>query len=141
MTEGSLTGPTGGGFLLAWVDDEATLLDCFDGPPLPHLGPTYDVFGDGTLRLVPLPGHARGQIGLFAETSRGRFLFAADACYLTRSIAERRPPHRITNLFADDARAVRVTLDRLHAFHRACPDVTIVPTHCPDACARLAETA
>lgn len=121
--------------------DSATLLDCFDGPPLPHLGPTHDVFGDGVLRLFPLPGHARGQMGLFAETDRGRFLFAADACYLTRSVSERRPPHRITNLFADDARAVRTTLERLHAFHRACPDVTIVPTHCPDAYARLVESS
>ena len=117
----------------------ATLLNPFEGPPLPHLGPTHDVFGDGTLRLVALPGHARGQMGLLAETDKGPFLFVADACYLTRSVAERRPPHRATNLFADDARAVRTTLDGLNAFHRACPGVTIVPTHCPDAYARLVE--
>ena len=29
VAEGPLTGPTGGGFFLAWVDGEASVLDCF----------------------------------------------------------------------------------------------------------------
>jgi glyoxylase-like metal-dependent hydrolase (beta-lactamase superfamily II) len=117
----------------------ATLLPAFSGPPLPALGPTHDLFGDNSLLLVALPGHARGQIGALVQSGRGRTLLAADGCWLTRSIRECRPPHRITNLIVDDPRAARVTIERLHAFSCACPDVAIVPTHCPEAFASEVE--
>ena len=119
--------------------ERATLLGAFSGPPLPGLGPTHDLFGDGALRLVRLPGHACGQLGLLARTARGPILFAADGAWLTRAIRERRPPHPITNLMVDDPRAVRATLDGLHTFAHACPDVALVPTHCPEAFAREVE--
>ncbi|MCP9485566.1 MAG: gamma-glutamyltransferase [Gaiellaceae bacterium MAG52_C11] len=38
VTEGPLTGPAGGGFLLAHVEGEATLLDCFFSVPAEALG-------------------------------------------------------------------------------------------------------
>lgn len=128
------------GFIPALLPDDfckrAVLLPPLAGPLLPGLGPTHDIFGDGSLLLVALPGHARGQMGLLAHTERGRILFAADSCWLSRSISERRLPHRITHLFVDDPRAVRSTIDHLHVFAQACPDVVIVPSHCPEAFAR-----
>jgi glyoxylase-like metal-dependent hydrolase (beta-lactamase superfamily II) len=128
------------GFIPALLPDDfearATLLPPFSGAPLPALGPTHDLFGDGALQLVELPGHARGQIGMLVQSEHGRILLAADGSWLTRAIRERRPPHRITHLFVDDPRAVRDTIERLHAFSQACPDVRIVPTHCPEAFAR-----
>jgi glyoxylase-like metal-dependent hydrolase (beta-lactamase superfamily II) len=128
------------GFIPALLPDDfrarATLLPPFSGPPLPALGPTHDLFGDGSLLLVALPGHARGQIGALVQSQRGRILLAADGCWLTRAVRERRPPARITSLLVDDPRAVRATIERLHAFSQACPDVEIVPTHCPEAFAR-----
>jgi glyoxylase-like metal-dependent hydrolase (beta-lactamase superfamily II) len=117
----------------------ATLLPPFEGPALPALGPTHDLLGDGSLLLVQLPGHARGQMGLLAHTERGRILFAADACWLRQSIFERRPPARITNLLVDDARAVRSTIDCLHDFALTYPDVVIVPSHCPETFAQEVE--
>ena len=51
VTEGPLTGPTGGGFLLAWVDGEVTVLDCFFAAPTQPLGEIDDLtidFGDST---------------------------------------------------------------------------------------------
>jgi glyoxylase-like metal-dependent hydrolase (beta-lactamase superfamily II) len=114
----------------------ATLISSFDGPVLPGLGPTHDLFGDGSALLVRLPGHARGQIGMLASTEGGPVLFAADGCWLTRQVRERRPPHPITNLIVDDPQAVRSTLEGLHAFMQARPDVAVVPSHCPEAFAR-----
>lgn len=116
----------------------ATVLPAFGGPALPGLGPTHDLFGDGSVRLVQLPGHARGQIGALVRTSEEPVLFAADGAWLRRAIRERRPPSRITNLLVDDPRAVRTTLDALHAFMVAHPEVRIVPTHCPEVYAELA---
>lgn len=115
----------------------AAFVTGFTGPALPSLGPTHDLFGDGLLRLVRLPGHARGQLGLFAErTSRGSLLLAADSCWLSRSFRERRPPPRITNLIVDSPRAVQQSIDALHAFALERPDVAIIPSHCPEAFTR-----
>lgn len=127
-------------FIPALLPDDfaqrAQLLPSFVGPPLPALGPTHDLFGDGSLLLVELPGHARGQIGLLAHTERGPILFAADGAWLTESIRRQAPPAALTSLIADDSQAVRSTLERLHAFARVRPDVTIIPTHYPEAYAR-----
>ena len=51
VAEGPLTGPTGGGFLLAWFGGEATLLDCFFAAPSRPFGEIEDItvdFGDST---------------------------------------------------------------------------------------------
>ncbi|MEO8287531.1 MAG: MBL fold metallo-hydrolase [Chloroflexota bacterium] len=114
----------------------ATLLHAFDGPPLPGLGPTHDLFGDGSIVLVELPGHAHGQIGALVNTEGGRVLLAADGCWMLKQVRLRRPPSRITNVIADDPTAVRATIDGLHTFMEACPDVRVVPSHCPEAFAR-----
>jgi glyoxylase-like metal-dependent hydrolase (beta-lactamase superfamily II) len=114
----------------------ARLIREFADQPLPSLGPTHDLFGDGALRLVELPGHARGQVGLLAHTRERRILFAADGAWLGQSIRDRRLPHPLTYLFIDDRHALRRTLDRLHAFAQQNPEVAIVPTHCPEAYAR-----
>jgi glyoxylase-like metal-dependent hydrolase (beta-lactamase superfamily II) len=105
----------------------------FDGPPVAPFGPAHDLFGDGSLLLVRLPGHARGQLGLLLRTAAGRYLLAADGAWLSRSIRERRGPGRAGSLIADDPRALDETLAKLHAFAEANPDVTIVPTHCPES--------
>jgi glyoxylase-like metal-dependent hydrolase (beta-lactamase superfamily II) len=118
--------------------DRARFVDAYeDSPDMPSVGRAHDLFGDGSLLLVPLPGHARGQVGLFVpETPHGPVFLVADGAYLTRSLRDDVPPHPVTNLFADDGRAVRATVSRLHAFHRARPDVALIPTHCPEAYAR-----
>lgn len=115
----------------------AQLITTFADAPLPILGPSHDLFGDGLLRLVPLPGHARGQMGLLAQTAPGPILFAADGCWHSRAYRECRPPHPITRFLVDDMTAVHATIKRLHEFSAACPAVTIVPSHCPEIFARL----
>ena len=110
-----------------------TLLDRFDGPSLGPLGPTYDLFGEGGAKLVELPGHARGQIGMMANTEAGPILFAADSIMHRASIRDRRPPGWLTTIIADDVSQIQPTINRLAEFARARPDVEIIPTHCPEA--------
>ncbi|MCB0186709.1 MAG: hypothetical protein KDE31_20725, partial [Caldilineaceae bacterium] len=97
---------------------------------------SHDLFGDGALRLVDLPGHARGQMGLFAHTDRGDIFFLADGAWLTQSILENRPPSRFTDLIVDDPAAVRTTIANLYTFAQAQPQWRLVPTHCAVAFAR-----
>ncbi len=131
------------GYLPALLPTEfatrATLLSAFIGPALPALGATHDLFGDGTMRLVQLPGHARGQLGLLARTDRGDYFFVADGAWLTRAIREKRPPSRLTNLIVDDPVAVRRTIANLHDFALAEPNWQLIPTHCPEVYAREVE--
>jgi glyoxylase-like metal-dependent hydrolase (beta-lactamase superfamily II) len=114
----------------------ANFISEFTGPPLPALGPTHDLLGDGSLLLVELPGHARGQLGMLAHTERGRVLLAADGAWFSESFRKKRLPGRMSYNIVDDAQAVGTTLEKLHAFALACPDVLIVPTHCPEVYAR-----
>ena len=51
------------------------------------------------------------------------------------------PPHRLTHFFIDDPAAMHRTLDRLHDFAAANPDVAVAPSHCPEAFARHVESA
>ncbi len=70
VAEGPLTGPAGGGFLLAWVDGEATVLDCFFAAPRQPLGAMEQVvvdFGDASTQVfhvgegsVAVPGLVAG---------------------------------------------------------------------------------
>lgn len=94
---------------------------------------SYDLFGDGSLRLLPLPGHAVGQIGLRAETDHGPVFLVSDAAYLRRSIYENRPPHPVTALFSESRSTTLRTLHALRNFALSHPDITLIPAHCPDA--------
>jgi glyoxylase-like metal-dependent hydrolase (beta-lactamase superfamily II) len=110
----------------------AHVIDTFAHAALPHLGSTHDLFGDDSVRLMRLPGHARGQIGALVRTARERLLLCADGAWTSRSWRELRPPHWLTGALQDDLPALRATLQSLHHFAAAHSDVTILPTHCPD---------
>ena len=70
VAEGPLTGPTGGGFLLAWFGGEATVLDCFFATPARPLGEMEEIvvdFGDAATQIfhvgegsVAVPGLVAG---------------------------------------------------------------------------------
>ncbi len=125
--------------LPADFEQRATLLtpDDFTSAPLPYLGATCDLYGDGSLRIVWLPGHARGQIGMLVQTAPSPVLLAADGCWLRAAYRDLRPPHPRTHLFVDDPHAVQQTLYNLHHFARAHPEVNIIPTHCPEVLAQV----
>ena len=111
--------------------DRARVITAFADEPLPALGATHDLFGDGLIRLVPLPGHARGQIGALVRSDRDEVLLCADGAWSTRAFQELRPPHWITGAMQDSMPALRETLHRLKQFAAVRPDVAILPTHCP----------
>ncbi len=70
VTEGPLTGPAGGGFLLAWVDGKSSVLDCFFAAPTRPLGEMDEIvidFGDASTQVfhvgdgsVAVPGLVAG---------------------------------------------------------------------------------
>jgi len=93
----------------------------------------YDLLGDGSIIGVELPGHAHGQMGIFARDDSGKvFFFVADAAWLKRSLIENRPPHTIANNIFSDPTAYRETLGNLHTYYLTHPDTVIIPSHCDE---------
>ncbi len=92
---------------------------------------TWDLFGDDSLRLISLPGHARGQLGaVFRRAPDGREIFlVSDACW-TRGNLHGRPPGTLARFLMDDPTAFADTLRRLETFARASPETLLVPSHC-----------
>lgn len=91
-----------------------------------------DIFGDGSLTVLELPGHAAGQIGVrFVAEDGEPVLLAADACWLSAAYRENRMPHPVTRVL-HDWDAYRRSLARLHALCTSEPGLRIVPCHCPE---------
>jgi nucleoside-diphosphate-sugar epimerase/glyoxylase-like metal-dependent hydrolase (beta-lactamase superfamily II) len=117
--------------------DRLCLLEHFHDPGMGPLAKAHDLFGDGSVRLFDLPGHASGQIGALVQTGVAeRKLLAADAGYTSESLRSATPPHPLSYLFIDSRRELLQTLRRLREFHRQYPEVELIPTHCPEVAQR-----
>ena len=78
VAEGPLTGPTGGGFLLAWFEGEATVLDCFFAVPSRPQGAMEELvidFADASTQLFHIGVESVAVPGLVAglEAAHDRF--------------------------------------------------------------------
>lgn len=99
--------------------------------PLKSDGPVtgFDIFEDGSVLAVPLPGHCHGQYGLLCHTEGGRVFFVADAVghsyVLTRGLKQRMP-----SWIAADRAAEARTQNWLRNLIHWC---WMVPSHCPHA--------
>lgn len=98
----------------------------------------FDLLGDKSIIGVELPGHALGQMGIFAREESGKlFFFVADAAWLKQAIVENRPPHKIADLLFPDPEAYRETLGNLHSYHLTHPDTIVIPSHCDETIRKL----
>ena len=100
-------------------------------------GMVYDLFGDGSLIVVPLPGHAAGQIGLRFQTSERAWFLISDAAFTMQSVRTLTMPGHAARLITRSWKEYRGILKKLHAFHLANPDVEMVPSHCLETYQRL----
>ena len=80
VSEGPLTGPTGGGFLLAWFEGEATVLDCFFAAPSRPLGEMEEIvidFGDASTQVFHVGAGSVAVPGLVAGLEEAHRLFGS----------------------------------------------------------------
>jgi glyoxylase-like metal-dependent hydrolase (beta-lactamase superfamily II) len=90
-----------------------------------------DLFGDGSVVALDLPGHAIGQLGLLVKASDGdRYFLVADACWGKTAFVESRPPNAIVRTFFSDWVEYNQTLQKIHHVHSSMPKIKIVPCHC-----------
>ncbi|MEZ4771863.1 MAG: MBL fold metallo-hydrolase [Bacteroidia bacterium] len=98
----------------------------------PDLGVMTDLFGDGSILLPYLPGHAAGQFGALLNTNKGKVLLAADSSWLKANYQENRLPSPIVRLFFDSWKDFKTSLEKVWKFWQNNPDVKIIPTHCEE---------
>lgn len=108
----------------------------WNGPPVEGFEASFDVFGDGSVVAVPLPGHTPGSAGYFVRGVDGqRWLFIGDAAWTSRGVDG--PAHK-TMPMDEDAEALSRTLARLHALARARGEtLVVVPAHDAEALSKL----
>jgi N-acyl homoserine lactone hydrolase len=92
---------------------------------------SYDVWGDGSVVLVPAPGHTPGSILAFVALPSGkRYALLGDLVWQSDGVtlpAER--PLLARTLVDDDAAAVRVGIAHVAALHARFPELTLLPAH------------
>lgn len=102
----------------------------FSEQPYEQYHRSLDVFGDGSLILVPMTGHTAGSVGLFINAGGRRYFLTGDTTWAIEGFT--RPAHKFfamrgiadLNLRQMDAEIVGVR--RLMARD---PELTIIPAH------------
>jgi glyoxylase-like metal-dependent hydrolase (beta-lactamase superfamily II) len=91
-------------------------------------GRTFDLFGDGSIRLAFTPGHSAGHMSLICRLAKHDFVIGGDAMYLLDQLLGKAalPPR------PEDAHNYRRSLQELKLFHSQFPDAVITPGHDPD---------
>ncbi|MFJ3058252.1 MBL fold metallo-hydrolase [Herbaspirillum sp. NPDC087042] len=98
---------------------------------LSAFGEGMDLFGDGSVLAVHLPGHTLGQIGLALHDETGRITFlCADACWSLQAIRDDLRPTWLARQLFDNATHYLETFARLRRLHLAASDVRLIPSHC-----------
>lgn len=92
----------------------------------------FDVYGDGSCLIVPLPGHSHGQLGLLLPNvkDRGPVFLVADSCWSMPACKAGRLPLPVANFVQDDTRQYRQTFTQLQTLANREPDVHCLPSHC-----------
>jgi glyoxylase-like metal-dependent hydrolase (beta-lactamase superfamily II) len=106
------------------------LFDC-NGPAYEGFRSSHDLFGDGSVVLVPLPGHTAGNTGMFINRSNGPRLFLiGDAAWVSQNYLRPATMHPFiwSAVTSDDASA-RQTLIQLHHFALRHPEIPVIAMH------------
>lgn len=111
-------------------DNPIEFFDCA-GPTYEGFRSSFDVFGDGSIILVPLPGHTAGNTGMFVNRSNGPRLFLlGDAAWVSQNYLRPTTMHPFiwSRVTSDDATA-RQTLIDLHYYALRHPEIPLIAMH------------
>jgi glyoxylase-like metal-dependent hydrolase (beta-lactamase superfamily II) len=102
----------------------------FDGEEIGSyatFGRTFDLFGDGSVRLAFTPGHSAGHCSVICRLGSADFVIGGDTVYMLGQLEgnEPLPPRPF------DAHMLRRSVQELRLFHAQFPTATITPGHDP----------
>ena len=90
-------------------------------------GHTFDLFGDGSVRLASTPGHSAGHQAVICHLKDRDFVIAGDAIYTIGQLDDAPLPPRPADLHT-----FRRSHQELRLCHRQYPQAVIVPGHDPE---------
>ena len=96
-------------------------------------GRTFDLFGDGSVRLASTPGHSAGHQSVICRLANSDFVIGGDAVYTIGQLADAPEPPR-----PQDLHNWRRSQRELARFHAQYPDATITAGHDPEQWPTLA---
>ena len=95
-------------------------------------GRTFDLFGDGSVRLASTPGHSAGHQSVICRLADRDLVIAGDAIYTIGQLDGAPEPPR-----PFDRHNWRRSMRELQHFARTYPDAVIIPGHDPEHWATL----
>ena len=96
-------------------------------------GRTFDLFGDGSVRLAFTPGHSAGHMSVICRLKENDFVIGGDTTYVVAQLSGDAPlPPR-----PFDSHNYRRSLQELRLFRNQFPGATITPGHDPDFYSRI----
>lgn len=103
----------------------------FEGGPYLGFPRSHDVYGDGTIVVVPAPGHTPGSVIVFLAPPGGRrYALVGDLVWQREGITEREERPWVTRVLADhDAAGVRENIVRMAALQERFPELVVIPAH------------
>ena len=103
----------------------------FDGGPYLGFDRSRDLYGDGSIVIVPAPGHTPGSVVIFVSLPAGaRYAFVGDLVWELQGLVEREPrPWLASRMIGEDPVAVEQSMLRLSAIATRFPQIAIVPAH------------
>jgi len=105
----------------------------FEGKPYLGFDQSRDLYGDGSIVIVPAPGHTPGSIVVFVTLPDGaRYAFVGDLVWKLEGLVQREQrPWLEARALGEDPAAVEQSMLRLSAIARRYPQIMIVPAHDP----------
>jgi N-acyl homoserine lactone hydrolase len=106
--------------------------EAIDDPSIAPFRSGHDIFGDGSLILLPTPGHTAGSMSLIVRRpGRPTLLMVGDVTYDHLLLAAGEVPG------VGHKRAMRTTAAMVNALHHQHPSLVVLPAHDPTAAQRL----
>lgn len=103
----------------------------FKAVPFEGFSTSLDLFGDGSVVLVPLYGHTPGSVGMFVTVDSGhRYFLVGDAVWSAGALKNGSPKFWAARWLADaDSDQTQQAENQIRAAMQRDPSLTVVPAH------------
>lgn len=102
----------------------------FTATPFLFWDQSWDVFGDGSVVVVAMPGHTPGSVGVRVRLPTGKPVFlVGDTVWVKEGYEARQQKGWIASAFDVDHDLLGTQIGRLWMLHRQAPELTILPSH------------
>ncbi len=102
----------------------------FKSVPYEVFDRSADLFGDGSVVVVPLPGHTPGSVGVFVNVSASlRILHIGDTTMVKEGFERPAAKGFLVSLLDNDRAGANELLQLLKQLHDQVPELVIMPAH------------